>query len=165
MTTLDEAVEAIKLSVLEMERICIADYPTFYPVSVPVWIYWQQDPIYWTNRITGLTSPAEGVWDLRINMRLNLAHISQVNAQVNVTGTETPQDKSWSFIPKTIQYFRDHKNLVYDRIAAVERVNTKFVDPVGITIDNPTGMDVIYDQYKDITYLVADFDLLVPIEL
>lgn len=160
-TLLETAVAEIYPKVLQMEGLVI---PDTYASSE--WIYQQQTVPYWINRISGLTSPAKGKWDMEITMRLILAHISQANA-----GTTTPQQDSWKFIPRVVDYFDTHRILEfkYTSIVGGEEVETivltKYVDPIGVSIESPDGMDVFFDRYTKSTQVYAEFTLVVPISI
>jgi hypothetical protein len=150
---LEDAVAEIYPRILRMEELVVPD-----TYASPEWIYQQQKVPYWINRISGLTSPEVRKWDIEVTMRLILSHISQANA-----GSVTPQVDSWKFIPRIMDYFYTNKLLEF--MDGTTKTRTKYVDPIGISIESPDGMDVFFDRYTNSTQVFAEFALVVPISI
>lgn len=148
-STLETAVSNVITRVLLMERAAVS-------ASVAAskhWYHREQFVPFWTNRPTGLVSPADNVWELSIAMRLIVADISQTNI-----GTIPPQDAVWGYIPAVIDYFMERPQLDMTGQTAIS-----YIDPRGLTISCPGGMDVFDIPYLNMTTFYVDFALMVPL--
>lgn len=148
-STLETAVGNVITRVLLMERAAVSASTA----ASKHWYHIEQFVPYWTNRPTGLVSPAESVWELSIAMRLIVADISQANI-----GTTPPQAAVWGYIPAVIDYFMERPQLDMTGQTAIS-----YLDPRGLTISCPRGMDVFDLPALNFTAFYVDFDLMVPL--
>ena len=151
-STLATVVGNIINRVLEMELLAVTDAETR---ASKEWIYWSQKTPYWINAMSSLSNTEKGKWDLSIDMRLVVCHVSQATK-----GATSPQDKVWSYIPEVMAYFSQ-----YGDLRPPGKTDIAYLHPAGAIIDCPGGLSIFSVQGQKMETLIADFVLSVPIQI
>lgn len=141
---------------------------TAAPYATKRWVEFRQDVPYWCNRLAGI-SRASGPEDLpeyilTIQMRLILTYQAGVVREDNLDGNA--QAKAWEYIPQALRYFEQHRDLsprLLDKDGKLIYPRLTHIDPSGVRISCPRGMDLQVLPLTRSIYLSVDFELTVPI--
>jgi hypothetical protein len=149
-STLETTVGAVLDRLVEMERLAVPDAVN----AVKHWYHWEPGAPYWTNQITGLTTPGDHRWELKVSMYLIVGHASQAVAG----GALSIQDMACRYIPATLAYFVQYNQLNPPGLSDVLNLA-----PAGVRMACPQGLDALNLPGQTATFLCVEFELTVPL--
>ena len=160
VSTLTTAVTALIDRVVILEPLSIAEITAGTQASKQ-WALNSQTYPYWTNRCSRLQEldKARRAWEMGINARLTLAHIAA--GQVNVSGTNTPQELAWQYVPEVLAYF----DAIKTTLAVGAYAELSYLAPEGISIACQNGMDHAFNPYTGMEAFYIDFQISAPFML
>ena len=160
VNTLTAAVTALIDRIVVLEPLSIAEV-TSGTAATKQYLYKSQTYPYWSNRITRLSETDRGArkWELGISAYLHIAHIDA--RTVDISGTNTPQELAWLYIPEVLTYF----DAIKTTLAVGAYAGLSYLAPEGITVTCQNGMDHAFNQYTGIEALYIEFQISAPFML